>query len=269
MKTKNQFWWIVAALVCPLAPAFAEPPAASQPSGVAMGSPYVDLFHGFGLTPPAGAERGTDRILAQLVSWKMRDAKTNAILWTLTVGKIVNKEAPDDMGDYAKSLAATLKEKENFQVAASEVREIAGHKAVDFKGTTEGKVRWWQRQVQIASGKGNFVLLRMTGPADAADSMDATMTAVLATVKIIDPKEALAQRERNLKAGRNSSRPSLPKNSRRCRPIRAFGFPVAMESSKMAGSPSNPRIRRERAGRLCSGRMCSLSFALTKWPTSS
>jgi hypothetical protein len=31
--------------------------------------------------------------------------------------------------------------------------------------------------------------------------MDATMTAVLATLKIIDPKEAIAQREKNLKAG--------------------------------------------------------------------
>ena len=201
MKTKCRYWWIVATLVCPLAPAFAEPPAASQPSGVAMGSPYVDLFHGFGITPPAGTERSTDRILAQLVSWQLRDAKTNAVLWTLTVGKIVNKEAPDDMDAYAKSLAATLKEKENFQVASSEVREIAGHKAIDLRGTTEGKMRWWQRQVQIASDKGNFVLLRMTGPTDAADSMDATMTAVLATVKIIDPKEALAQREKNLKAG--------------------------------------------------------------------
>jgi hypothetical protein len=167
-----------------------------------MGSPYVDLFHGFGLTPPAGAERSTDRIPAQLVSWRFRDAKTNAILWTLAVGKIVNKEAPDDLDAYAKSLAAALKEKENFQLAASQVHEIAGHPAVDFKGHTEGgKVQWWQRQVQIAAGKGNFVLLRMTGPVDAAESMDATMTAVLATVKIIDPKEALAQREKNLKAG--------------------------------------------------------------------
>lgn len=200
MKTKYPFCWIAIALVC--LPAFAEPPAASQPAGLELGSPYVDLFHGFGLTPPAGAERSTDRIAAQLVSWRFRDAKTNAILWTLAVGKIVNKEAPDDLDAYAKSLAAALKEKENFQLAASQVHEIAGHPAVDFKGHTEGgKVQWWQRQVQIQSSKGEFVLLRMTGPVDAAESMDATMTAVLATVKIINPKEALAQREKNLKAG--------------------------------------------------------------------
>jgi hypothetical protein len=201
MKTRNPFWWIVLALACPLPLAFAEPPAASQSLGLELGSPYVDLFHGFGLTPPAGAERSNDPIPEQLVSWRLRDAKTNVILWTLGVGKIVNKEAPDDLDAYAKSLAATLKEKENFQIASTEVHEIAGHQAVDIKGTTEGKVRWWQRQVQIASGKGNFVLLRMTGPADAAGSMDATMSAVLATVKIIDPKEALVQREKNLQAG--------------------------------------------------------------------
>ncbi len=197
MKTASLAFCIIVALGCVPAPAADEPQ--SHPAAD-LATPYVDLFHGFALSPPAGAERSNERSPSQLVSWHMRDPKTNAILWTLAVGKIADKSAAD-LETYSKSLAATLRQKESFVIDSNQVCRLAGRDAIDLAGHTEGKVRWWQRQVWVASAKGEFVLVRLTGPGNAAQTLNALMSDILATLRIIDPKEALAQREKNLKAG--------------------------------------------------------------------
>ncbi len=177
----------------------------TQPAGGQAAEPgprYIDVFNGFSLCPPAGSARISQRTPSQIVSWQGRDAKTGAISWTLTINKVKDAEHATDLKVFAEYLAATLKEKEGFAVESAQVIKAAGKDAVDIKGHTQKNPQWFQRQAWVLTDKVNFLVLRMTGPVDQAKALDELAGKVLASVEIVAPAAAKAQREKNLANGR-------------------------------------------------------------------
>lgn len=166
-----------------------------------MGRRYVDLYNGFSLCPPLGADRSNIRTASQLVSWRGRDAKTGAVQWTLLVGKANDTRDSAGLDLLAGALADTLRQKESFKIESSGVIEAAGHKAIDIKAHTEGATQWWQRQVWLQVKEGNFLILRIIGPVNESKQLDSILSSVLGTVQFIDRAQAQAKRQEHLDAG--------------------------------------------------------------------
>jgi len=183
----------------------AQAPAAEKSAG--RTEEYIDLRAGFRVTLPSGLERQDMRSASQVVSWTHRDRKTGAIDWTISVnsmravGGMTMRQQMDD-------ITATLKEKEHFEIESATIIKVGQDDAIDVKGTvtveasgrSAGKVQWWQRQVWVRHGE-KFLTWRITGPAQAEAEMNKVMTALLGTLTLIDAKQALAEREKNLAAG--------------------------------------------------------------------
>jgi len=161
---------------------------------------YIDLYNGFSVRLPQGLDRTNIRSATQLVTWNSRAPRSRAIAWTLAVNRVPLDKSVG-IKDQLETLQTTLKDKEQFEIESAEVVKVAGADAIDIKGkATANKKKWWQRQVWVAAGD-HYLTWRITGPADGGPEMDKSLTTVLDTLTLIDPKEALAQREKNLQAG--------------------------------------------------------------------
>ena len=176
--------------------------AAADEPAIELAPRYTDNRHGFSLCPPAGTERAREISPVRLVTWRNRDEKTKAIVWTLTVMRAIESKKQIDLNAYAKELAADLRAKENFQVETAEVIKLAGKDAIDLSGMTVGQFRVWMRQTWVEAEPGRFIIVKLTGPAGMKDELNAICKSVLPTLEIIDPKVAQVQREENLARGR-------------------------------------------------------------------
>jgi len=168
---------------------------------------YIDLRAGFRVRLPVGLERTDMRSASQMVSWSQRDAKTGAIVWTLSVNSM-RAAGGGPMQKQMDDIVATLKDKENFEIESAKLVKVGPDEAIDLQGTatldatgkTAGKIQWWQRQVWVRHDD-KFLTWRITGPAQAREEMNGVMAGVLKSLALIDAKQALAEREKNLKAG--------------------------------------------------------------------
>ncbi|MBS3733358.1 MAG: hypothetical protein KGY99_00330 [Phycisphaerae bacterium] len=163
---------------------------------------YVDYRHGFSLSPPLGAQRLRAPSPSRLVSWRMRDAETNAIRWTLSVHRAVEGEPVVDLAAHAKLLAARLKRGENFDVKAAEVVDHRDGKAIELRGVSPGRARFYQRQLWVPADKRRFIFLKLTGPAGQREVLNGVFDAVAATFEVVDPATAAQQRQARLDRGR-------------------------------------------------------------------
>jgi len=171
----------------------------TQPTTQPMAT-YIDLYNGFSVKLPQGLDRTNIRSATQLVTWNSRAPKSHAIVWTLAVSRVPLDKSVG-IKEQMETLQTTLKDKEQFEIESAEVVKVAGADAIDIKGkATANKKKWWQRQVWVAAGD-HYLAWRITGPADGGPEMDKALTGVMDTLILIDPKEALAQREKNLQAG--------------------------------------------------------------------
>lgn len=193
MKRTILLLWLLT-IVCPPLAAEEEPPA--------LGAQYVDLLHGFSLRPPAGAERQRSPSVSRLVSWRQRDPETNAIAWTLSVHHAPMPSGPLNLKARARLLATQLSQREQFAIEHSGVTKAAGRDAIDLRGTTTGRTRFWQRQVWVPGEEGRFLIVKLTGPAGEGEALTALSGKVLGTLKIVDAETALKRREEMLARGK-------------------------------------------------------------------
>ncbi|MFW6133366.1 MAG: hypothetical protein ACOC8F_05665 [Planctomycetota bacterium] len=163
---------------------------------------YIDYQHGFSLRPPVGAERRRAPSATRLVSWRMHDAETGAVLWTLSVHRAVEAREVEDLSAYAKVLVERLKRGEGFRVDQAGVVDHGDARAVELRGVSRGRARFYQRQRWVPAGKRRFILLKLTGPAGRRDALDAVFEAVAPTLDVVDPATAARRREKRLDRGR-------------------------------------------------------------------
>jgi len=177
-------------------------PLAADEKAPALAPRYVDLLHGFSLRPPAGAERERSPSVSRLVSWRRRDPETGAVAWTLSMHHAPMPSGPLDLKAYARLLATRLSQGEQFAIAHSGVTKAAGRDAIDLRGTTTGRTRFWQRQLWVPGEEGRFLIVKLTGPAGEGEALGALSEQVLATLKIVDAETALKRREEMLARGK-------------------------------------------------------------------
>lgn len=175
-----------------------SPQAQSQPAQVALGSVYCDDLNGFSLRPPDNCQRSREPSRSMLVSWNRRDAKTGAILLTMSVVRMVEKSKDIDLREYAKALGDKLRKDEGYKIDSTDIVSAAGCGAIDFRGAAGGLVSWWQRQTWVLTPNGKFIILITAGPQDVKGRLDAIHQDVLATLKITDPAANLAARQASL-----------------------------------------------------------------------
>jgi len=187
-------------LVLALAACLARP-AAGYAARPALGPVYRDVFHGFSLRPPLGAERVRESVVRRLVGWRSRDPKTGAIRWFLDVSQARDKPTNLTLSAYAKALAKRFAKAGRFKVHSIELGQVAGKPAMHFRGVWTGAFELWRRQSWIRVKPNEYLVLNIAGTQAAKQQMDALMDAVLGTLKLFDPSAALAERARNLKRG--------------------------------------------------------------------
>jgi hypothetical protein len=176
--------------------------AAADDEAARLGPRYTDYRHGFSLCPPAGAERERSPSATRLLSWRLRDPQTKAIACTVSVARAVESNAEIDLNAYARLIASALARKENFQVASADVTKVSGKGAMDLRGHTAGRLRFWQRQLWVQAEPGRFIILRVTGPWSRRESLETLSRRIVATLDVVDPKTAMARREEALDRGR-------------------------------------------------------------------
>ena len=170
---------------------------------VKLGSPYIDPVRGFSLRPPAGTHRERQTAAHRLVIWTKRKSPKAPILWRLSLYWRTEKtfKSGGDLAAFGRVLAARLAKTEGFKAPTPRVVDIGGVKAINLRGRTAGKVKFWQRRAWVYLRGSQFLEVRISGPSSDSENLDAIATAVLNTLKITDPKDAQAQRKAALARG--------------------------------------------------------------------
>ncbi|MGC9453721.1 MAG: hypothetical protein ACP5HU_02555 [Phycisphaerae bacterium] len=166
-----------------------------------LGQRYTDPIHGFSLRPPVETERIRQSTPGLLVSWQKRDPGTGAIAWTLGVAEAVEEDEPEDLERYSRTLQEKLRTQEGFKVESSSVGSLADKPAIHVEGVTGGGLRLWQRQAWVQVQPTRFLVFIISGPETQKDDLDDLMDAVLETLRVEDPTEAIERRRRALEQG--------------------------------------------------------------------
>ena len=172
---------ITAAVVA--APAVAQVAPATQ--AAELDRRYIDPINGYSLRPPADAERKRETSRARLISWVHRDAKSRAIVWTLSVGQVFETHDNVDLEPYSKALADRLKREQLFESKKVRLSTLSERPAIDMEGAIGGDFNLYQRQVWVLAEPNRFLVIMLTGPLDAAGSLGAMMDQVLQTLEEI------------------------------------------------------------------------------------
>ncbi|MCE5325912.1 MAG: hypothetical protein LLG01_05810 [Planctomycetaceae bacterium] len=197
---KHTYWlMMVAALGAMGSPAAGqdEQPAVAPAAApaVELGERFIDPAHGFSLKTPLGTVRQRGFSTARLVSWSMRDDKSNAIVWTFSVLQVIPAksdaaEKKPSLEDYRKLLETQLQQTGQYKIESAKVMPLAGKGAIDVRGVTQGPITLWKRQVWVLADPDRFLVFLMAGPTVMKDSLDAICSQMLATLQITDPTEA-------------------------------------------------------------------------------
>jgi hypothetical protein len=168
---------------------------------IELGPRYIDPTHGFSLRPPAGADRSREFSTKRLVRWSVRDAKTGAIAWTLTVRKEPPPKAGVSLKAFAQELSAGLSAQSDVRVESSRCGRLVGKDALFLRTEHGQKTRRWQTEVWVLADETRFLVLSVGGPLGEKEHLEAAVREVAATLRLTDPKALAAARKENLARG--------------------------------------------------------------------
>jgi len=171
--------------------------------GFELDKRYRAPLQGFSLCPPRDTEQTKPPSPSVLVRWSKRDPKTGAIVWTLTVERMLVKQTDIELGSYSRALAEKLGKAKNFTVESVNVLPAPGKGSIHIAGVESGVLNSWQRRVWILAKPGRFLVLTVSGPSDMKQKLNAICEAVLGTFEIIDREAALEARQKNLVRGQD------------------------------------------------------------------
>jgi len=174
-----------------------------QTGEIKLAPPYIDPVRGFSLRPPADTTCSRVVSANRLVIWTKRDSAKAPILWRLSLYARTddNFKPGGDLAVHGRKLSTLLAKIEGFQAPPPRVIDVGPAKAINLRGVTTGKVRFWQRRVWVHLRGSKFLEVRMSGPVAQRDKLDAIASTVLKTLKLTDPKDAKAHRQAALKRG--------------------------------------------------------------------
>jgi hypothetical protein len=178
--------------------------ASSAPAGPGdskLGPRHIDPGNGFSLCPPAGAERDRGVVTTRLARWVLRDAKTGAIAWQLTVRKETGEAGDVNMAALANQLAASLRKQPAIRVEKAAEAAVAGKPGVEtaiIQGTAGKR---WQHELWAQRSPGEFLVLSISGTLSLRGEMDELLGLVAGTWQLTDPRQQAELRKENLQRG--------------------------------------------------------------------
>ena len=170
-------------------------------ASVELGSRYIDPQNGFSLRPPAGGERVREFSRARLVRWVMREKRTRAIAWMLTVRKEPITKPAQGVKGYAKQLWARLEAAPGVRVESVRIADAAGKEAFHVLYQRNDKVVRWQHDLYIRADSARYLVLSIEGPPDGREQLETAFNEVSATFRLIDRVSARQARKANLARG--------------------------------------------------------------------
>jgi hypothetical protein len=189
-----------------MAAAAAVTAASSAPAGAGeskLGPRHIDPGNGFSLCPPAGAEPDLGVATTRLARWVMRDAKTGAIAWQLTVRREKGDAGAVSMATLANRLADSLREHPGVRVEKAAETTVAGKPGVEtaiIQGTTSQR---WQHELWAQRLPGEFLVLSISGALSLRGEMDDLLGLVAGTWQLTDPRQQAELRKENLQRGQD------------------------------------------------------------------
>jgi len=175
--------------------------AALRAADVKLAPRYIDPRNGFSLRPPAGAERSRRYSSSRLVRWSMRDERSRAIAWTLTVRKESGPDPGVTLKAFTEALAARLSRPSDVRVESVLPAKLLGKDALYVRMESGEKARRWHYELWVLADARRFLVLSMDGPLGAKDRLEAIGREVAATLRLTDPESLAAQRKANLQRG--------------------------------------------------------------------
>jgi len=166
-----------------------------------LGPRYVDPVNGFSLRPPARAERSREFSLSRLVRWSVRDKKTAAIAWTVTVGKEPGPKDGAAPEAHVKQIVDALGKRGDVKVDSFAPLELAGKKAFYLRTQRGRKTRRWQGEIWIHTDADRFLTLAVNGPLGEADALESALREIASTLRLTDPASLAAARKEGLQRG--------------------------------------------------------------------
>ncbi len=166
-----------------------------------LGPRHIDPVNGFSLCPPAGAEIDRGVATTRLARWVKRDVRTGAIAWQLTIRKETGDTKDVTMAALANELAASLRKQPGIRVEKAAEATVAGKPGVEtavIHGTTGQR---YQHELWAQRGKGEFLVLSISGALGLRTEMDELLGLVAGTWQIMDPREQAELRKENLQRG--------------------------------------------------------------------
>ena len=176
--------------------------AGLRAENVALGPRYIDPQHGFSLRPPAGADRNRAYSAHRLVQWSLRDRKTGAIAWTLTVRSEAGPDPGVTLKDFIEAMKGRLGRKEGIRVESILPARVLGKDALYVRAQTGGKTRRWLYELWVLAEPGRFLALSMGGALSMRQKLEAVGREVASTLRLTDPKSLAEARKENLRRGR-------------------------------------------------------------------
>ena len=162
---------------------------------------HIDPGNGFSLCPPAGAERDLGVATAKLARWVMRDAKTGAIAWQLTVRKETGDAKDVTMAALANQLGVSLGKQSGIRVEKAAEAAVAGKPGIETAFITGTSGQRWQHELWAQRGPGEFLVLSISGALGLRSEIDELLGLVAGTWQLTDPRRQAELRKENLQRG--------------------------------------------------------------------
>lgn len=173
--------------------------AQGQFTDVTLGQRYRNQVHGFSLRPPAGAQKVTGGSSTRLVSWQVRDPKTDAVAWRLSVQQLIEEDAKGNLATYGRKLKATFDADKRFKLESFQPGQIAGKPAIHINGQSQvGQVVFWQQQLRVLPEDGRLLIFTVSGPPSQSKNLGRIARSIFATLEITDPEKFREQHARSV-----------------------------------------------------------------------
>ena len=163
---------------------------------------YIDAKNGFSLRPPAGADRNREFSPRRLVRWSVRDPKTKAIAWTLTVRRESARDPGVTLKGFADALARALARRKDVRVESVIPARVLDKDALYVRTEHGTRSRRWQYELWVLADAKRFLVLAFEGPMGMKDDIETSGREVIATLRLTDPVTLAAARKVNLGRGR-------------------------------------------------------------------